>query len=324
MNRFLKIQNRLGHHQSALYIIAVSLGLLTARTLPDATRFEALINPSLGLMLYATFLQVPLIALGRAFTQLRFLGALLTANFVIVPLFVALLAPYLPHDRVIKLGVLIVLLCPCIDYVVTFAHLGRADAGRLLGAVPVLLIAQMVFLPLYLQIMLGASGTGIVHSAPFFRAFIWLIVLPLILALFTQSLTARTMVGNAIASLLSLLPVPVTACVLFIIVAAMAPHLGGAWRDVLKVAPFYITFSVAAPCLGWVVARLWRLEAPSSRAVAFSAGTRNSLVVLPLALTVPGGLPVIPAVIVTQTMIELASLFFATRIISRWGATDTR
>lgn len=324
MNRFLKIQNRLEHHQSALYILAVILALMTAMTLPEPTRLEALINPSLGLMLYATFLQVPLIALGRAFTQLRFLGALLTANFVIVPLFVAVLAPYLPHDRVIMLGVLIVLLCPCIDYVVTFAHLGRADAGRLLGAVPVLLIAQMVLLPFYLRLLLGTSAACIVHSAPFFRAFTWLIVMPLMLALFTQSLTARTKVGNAMASLLSLLPVPATACVLFIIVAAMAPHLGGAWRDVLRVAPFYIAFSVAAPCLGWVVARLWRLEAPSSRAVAFSAGTRNSLVVLPLALTVPGGLPEIPAIIVTQTMIELASLFFTTRIISRWGATSAR
>ena len=43
------------------------------------------------------------------------------------------------------------------------------------------------------------------------------------------------------------------------------------------------------------------------RAVAFSAATRNSLVILPLAFAVPGGVPLVPAVVVTQTMIELVS-----------------
>ncbi|MNF17505.1 hypothetical protein D3C80_2210460 [compost metagenome] len=43
------------------------------------------------------------------------------------------------------------------------------------------------------------------------------------------------------------------------------------------------------------------------RAVAFSGSTRNSLVVLPLALAVPGAIPVLPAVIVAQTLVELVS-----------------
>ncbi len=43
------------------------------------------------------------------------------------------------------------------------------------------------------------------------------------------------------------------------------------------------------------------LEAATGRAVAFSAGTRNSLVVLPLALAVPGSVPILPAIIVTDS-----------------------
>ena len=63
--------------------------------------------------------------------------------------------------------------------------------------------------------------------------------------------------------------------------------------------PVYIAFALAAPLIGWGVSRLFRLDAPAGRAVAFSAGTRNSLVVLPLALVVPGAIPILPAVIVT-------------------------
>jgi hypothetical protein len=55
------------------------------------------------------------------------------------------------------------------------------------------------------------------------------------------------------------------------------------------------------------------------RAVAFSTATRNSLVVLPLALAVPGALPVLPAIIVTQTLVELISELFYIRTIPRLG-----
>src|SRR5690606_17376063 len=35
------------------------------------------------------------------------------------------LTQFLPPEPLVRLGVLLVLLTPCIDYVVTFAHLGR-------------------------------------------------------------------------------------------------------------------------------------------------------------------------------------------------------
>jgi hypothetical protein len=49
----------------------------------------------------------------------------------------------------------------------------------------------------------------------------------------------------------------------------------------------------------------WRLDPGAARAVALSAATRNSLVILPLAFAVPGGVQLAPAVVVTQTTIEL-------------------
>ena len=66
-------------------------------------------------------------------------------------------------------------------------------------------------------------------------------------------------------------------------------------------------FAIAGPAIAWGVARLWRLPADPCRAVAFSSATRNSLVVLPLGLAVPGAVPWVPAVIVAQTLIELVS-----------------
>ena len=314
-----QLRDALESRQIAIYFCTVALAAGIALLLPGTTALEAAVNPALALMLYATFLQVPVAELRHAFGRVRFLAALLLANFVVVPLLVAVLVRFAPAEPMIRLGVLLVLLAPCIDYVVTFSHLGRADARLLLAATPALLIVQMLLLPGYLGLFLGADAARLVQAGPFVHAFAWLILLPLLLAALTQFWAARRAAGARVAAMLGLLPVPATALVLFVVIAAVVPQLGPALDAALRVAPLYLAFAIAAPPLGWLVARLLRLEAAAGRAIAFSAGTRNSLVVLPLALAVPGAIPVLPAVIVTQTLVELLSELVYVRTIARFG-----
>lgn len=314
------IRESLENNQVIIYFAAVIMAAAVALMVPGVSALEIAINPALALMLFVTFLQVPLADLGRAFTRARFLIALLATNFIAIPLLVACLIQFLPADPMIRLGVLFVLLTPCIDYVVTFSHLGRADARLLLAATPALLIAQMLLLPAYLNMLLGDAAANLVQLGPFVHAFIWLIVIPLILAAIVQLWAAKTAAGERVSAALGLLPVPATALVLFIVIAALAPQLEAAIDATLKVIPVYVAFAVIAPLIGWTIARLFKLEAPAGRAVAFSASTRNSLVVLPLALAVPGAIPILPAIIVTQTMVELISELIYIRLMPKLGS----
>ena len=309
-------------HQVSVYFGSVVLAILTALFVPDTSALEDGINPALAFMLFVTFLQVPMIDLGRAFTRGRFLAAVLTTNFLVIPLFVAVLVQFLPSEPVVRLGVLLVLLTPCIDYVVTFSHLGRADAPLLLGATPALLILQTLLLPVYLGLLLGKDAATLAQPGPFIHAFVWLIAVPLVLAGLVQLWAAKGGAGTRWLGALSHLPVPATAFVLFMVIAAVLPQLGAAADAAISVIPFYIAFAILAPLMGWGMSRLFRLDAPSGRAVAFSAGTRNSLVVLPLALAVPGALPVLPAIVLTQTLVELLSELIYVRIIARFGGPD--
>jgi ACR3 family arsenite transporter len=145
----------------------------------------------------------------------------------------------------------------CVDYVVTFTHLGRGEARLLVASTPVLLIAQMLLLTIYLEVFLGNTIEGLIRLGPFFHAFIWLIVVPLCFAALFQ----------------------------------------------------------------WWGSRFCHLEAPAGRAIAFSAGTRNSLVVLPLTFAIPGAVPILPAIIVAQTLIELIMMLIYVRFIPKLGAT---
>src|SRR5690606_18978669 len=185
------------------------------------------------------------------------------------------------------------------------------------AATPALLITQMLLLPAYLRVFLGDAAADLVHIGPFLHAFVWLIAVPLIAAAAAQSWASRSKAGERASSGLGLLPVPATALVLFIVVASVVPQLGAAADAALTVIPLYVAFAVTAPAIGWGIARMARLDAPAGRAVAFSAATRNSLVVLPLALAVPGAVPVLPVIIVTQTLVELCAELVYIRVLPK-------
>ena len=124
----VSLRDRFEQYQIIIYFLVVLLAVGAGLFVADSKNLEVAINPALAVMLFVTFLQVPLAELGRAITRLRFLGAVMLSNFVIVPLLVALLVQFLPADSMLRLGLLLVLLTPCIDYVVTFSHAGGADA----------------------------------------------------------------------------------------------------------------------------------------------------------------------------------------------------
>lgn len=284
---------------------------------PGTSTLQSAINPALALMLFATFMQVPLASVGSALRDLRFIVALVLTNFVLLPLLVAGLIQFAPDDPMLKLAVLMVLLAPCVDYVITFTHLGGGNARLLLAMTPLLLGLQMLLLPAYIWTMLGDEAAAMLRAEPFLHAFVWLIGLPLLAAAALQQLRRRTVAGTTWTPFVDLLPVPATALVLFIVVASVMPQVGQSHSAALTAWPIYGTYGVLAPLVAWVVARALRLASPAGRALGFSAAYRNSLVILPLSFAVPGGVPLVPAVILTQTITELLFLPLYLRMMPR-------
>ena len=90
--------------QVAIYFATVLVALAAAFALNDAQSLEGAINPALAVMLFATFLQVPVASLGQAFRNGRFFAALLVVNFVVVPLIVAVLVQFAPAEPLAVVG----------------------------------------------------------------------------------------------------------------------------------------------------------------------------------------------------------------------------
>lgn len=276
----------------------------------------------LGALLFVTFLQVPAAELVRSLGDGRFLSAALVVNFVVVPLVVAAMFAFLSADQAVRIGVLLVLLCPCVDYVIVFSGLAGGSSRRLLAATPLLLVAQMLLLPGFLYLFMGSELADIVEVGPFVEAFLVLIVVPLALAWALQAWAARRPAGQKVSDAATTTMVPLMAATLFVVVASQVPKLGDSLADVVAVIPFYAAFLIVMAFAGKAVARLFRFDAAASRAVVFTGATRNSLVVLPLALALPDALSVAAVVVVTQTLVEVIGMVTYVRLIPRLVPAD--
>ncbi|WP_129932803.1 MULTISPECIES: arsenic resistance protein [unclassified Pseudomonas] len=300
----------------AAVLAAIVFGLLASDT---ARQLEALITPAIAVLMYAMFLQIPFLDLRQGLGNRRFITALLLANFILVPLLVWAITRGLVEHPAIIVGALLVLLTPCIDYVVVFTHIGKGDSRLTLAATPVLLLAQLVLLPVYLALMLGGSSQVAISITPFVEAFVLLIVLPMALAVLTSAGARRSRAVATWNDAWAWLPVPAMALVLMVVIASQIVVVLRDFDRLLPVVPVYIGFMLLAPVLGFICARLLRLPASEARSVTFSAATRNSLVVLPLALALPEEMRgLAAAAVITQTLVELVSELIYVRAIPRF------
>ena len=304
--------------QIPLYLVGILVGGAVGLAFPgSAPGLETLVTPALILLLFATFLAVPFAELGRALRDLQFLGAILILNFVLVPVLVFGLSRFVAHDRALLLGVLLVLLTPCIDYVVVFTRLAGGSASRLLAVSPVLMLAQLALLPVFLGAMAGSDVLGAIDVAPFIGAFLHFIVLPMGLAAVTQTLARRLAAARAVERTMDAGMVPLLALTLAVIVGAQIDLVREYADELLGVVPIYVAFLAIAPVLGILVARVFRQDVAAARATVLSGSTRNSLVVLPLALALPESLALASAAVVTQTLVELVAMVMLVNVLPR-------
>ena len=318
-------RDALEHNQIPLYFVAILLAAACGVFTPLlAHGLSVLITPAIAVLMYAMFLQIPFLDLRQGLGNIRFVSALLLANFILVPLLVWALSRGLLEHPALLVGALLVLLTPCIDYVVVFTHIGKGDSRSMLAATPLLLLLQLALLPVYLGFMLGAHSGVVVEIGPFIEAFLLLIVVPMLLAVLTAYLARRSRLVDKWSSAWAWLPVPAMALVLFVVIGSQITSVMRDFDLLLPVLAIYLGFVLLAPLMGILAARLFALPAPSARAVTFSASTRNSLVVLPLALALPEDVRgLAAAAVILQTLVELVAELVYVRLIPAvvWPAT---
>ena len=308
------------HHQVVLYLGALVAGAVLGLAAPAASSLlEAAVSPVLAALLYTTFLGVPFHRLRAAFGDARFMAALVAVNFLVVPAVVLPLSRLVADESGLLAGTLLVLLAPCVDYVMVFTRLAGGAWSRILAASPVLMLLQALVLPLWLALAAGSPGAqgGGISWRPFAQAFVLMIVLPMGLSILTRCAAPRVRSADRLASAATALMVPLMMATLLLVVASQVPHVASRPDVVARVVPLFVTFALVMPVVGDIAGRMARQGRQERLALAFSGTTRNSLVVLPLALALPNSMGMAPIAVVTQTLVELVVMAVGVRLLPR-------
>nr|WP_275973356.1 bile acid:sodium symporter [Pseudomonas marianensis] len=300
----------LERNQVWLYLGGILAGLALGNLAPGmGSTLEYMLWPALVALLYATFVQMPLLHVREAFRDHRFVGAVLLGNFLLVPLLTWAMLQWLPHDPALRMGVLLVLLVPCTDWFITFSQLGGGNVPRAIAVTPINLLLQLALLPLYLWLMLDQGVALELRVIDLWPALL-VVLIPLVLAALSERWIEARAGRDVWRERLAWWPVPLLTLVVFLIAGAQAEAVRAALRELLIVIPVFVLFLLAVPYIAKLLARLMVLPSDHARTLAFSLGTRNSFVVLPFALALPAGWEVAAMVIVLQSVIELFGMVF--------------
>ena len=252
---------------------------------------------------------MPLLHLRDAIRDGRFVAAELTGNFIVLPVVAWILVQFLPDDPALRLGVLLVLLVPCTDWFIRFCQLGNGNVPRAIAVTPINLLLQLLLLPFYLWLMLGAELSIDLAPADIWPALV-VVLVPLAAAALSERWIEARPGREVFRDRLAWWPIPLLALVVFLIAAVQVGAVHGALRLLPLIVPLFVVFLLLASLIAKGLAKLMALPLDQGRTLAFSLGTRNSFVVLPFALSLPAGWEVAAVVIVVQSLVELFGMVF--------------
>lgn len=238
-----RVKIKIGHwadffdqYQISFYVCAILLGGLCAYF--SSTNYLGLsaVEFVLPILLFVTFLQVPAAEITRGLRSRQFIAALIVGNFIFIPVVVSVIFIIFRFMQQLALqnGILsadnnvsvlgyiafILLLAPCIDYVVSFCLNAQGDSARLSASLPLLLFIQLFILFILLNVFaskLHIETTGISHLGSIIHNFGITLLLPLALAWLLQWLAMYNRAVLITANFCKNTVVLVTTLVLFVI-----------------------------------------------------------------------------------------------------------
>lgn len=302
--------------QSLFYLLAIVLGLIYGSINPEkANSLEIILWPILAFLLFVTFSQIPVVHLPKTYFNFRFILAALIGNFVLIPVLVTFILLFIPEDKVIKLGIALVLLVPCTDWFITFTKLGKGDTKYAIALAPVILFAQFLLLPFYIFLIFGKEFTLDIAKSNLIEIFIWFIAIPLLFAYIIQKLADTKIFWKKSLDFLSWLPVPLLTIVIFIIFSSQYKVIASSQNIFGTLSIVFIIYLIFSVLIAKFLSTIFKLNYNLGRVLAFNLSTRNSFVVLPLALALPEQYHITVVVIAYQPLIELIGMLIYIKII---------
>lgn len=147
--------------------------------LTDLITFVFVLSTMLSIGLVLTIKQII-----NPLKNVRFVILSIVANFIIIPAIAYLIITFLPLDRPLQIGLILVACAAGAPALPKLAQIAKADVAASVGLMVLLIVITIIFLPLVLPLMLPGVEVGIWAIA---QNLLLMMLLPLVIALFVRA-----------------------------------------------------------------------------------------------------------------------------------------
>ncbi|SDI66917.1 arsenic resistance protein [Alteribacillus bidgolensis] len=291
---------------SIIILTAVFIGLVIGQFEIIKSHANWLIFPLLLVMLYFTFISIPLKSIKKSSQNRKFTFTSLVINFVWTPVFAwGLASLFLSDHPALAIGFIMLMVTPCTDWYLIFTGIAKGNTPLSASILPINLLLQLLLLPFYLFVFSGTAG--FVDFSILAESILLVLLLPLLLAVITN-----TFFPGPLKEKIQSMAVNTPIVFLSLAIAAMfasnghllLEHLDLLWKLTLPVLVFFAVNFLA----GLKVGSVMKFAYQDKVSLSLTTLARNSPIALAVALTAFPGEPFIALTLIIGPLLELPLL----------------
>ncbi|NMS89286.1 arsenic resistance protein [Clostridioides difficile] len=304
--------------QSFVILGMVLLGILLGQIEFIQTYSDYLIMPSLTIMLFLVFLQVPIKEIGSSFKNFKFTLTSIAINFIWTPVLIFVLGKlFLSHNPELLIGFVMLMVTPCTDWYLIFTGIAKGNVALGSSVLPLNLILQLLLLPIYI-LLIGGSSINI-DFMNLTQAVIFSLMIPLLLSIVVRYLIIKKIGTSEFKEKITSKACDFQGYFLNIAIVAMFASQGK-----ILLENYQILFILLVPILIFfiinfiftrVVSKALNLNYEDSVSLNLTTLARNSPIALAIAVATFPDKPLISLALIIGPLIELPILFLVTRIL---------
>ncbi|MCH1959797.1 arsenic resistance protein [Romboutsia hominis] len=304
--------------QSLIILLMVLIGIILGQINIIQIYSEYLIMPSLIIMLFLVFIQIPLKDITKSFKNIKFTLTAILINFVWTPILIFFLGKFfLQNSPELLIGFIMLMVTPCTDWYLIFTAIAKGNVALGASILPLNFMLQLLLLPVYVFLIGGSSVNIDVLSLT--QGMVVSLFIPLLLATIFRKITINKKGLSYFEENISPKACDYQGYFLNLAIISMFASQGKVLlknpQVLLQLLLPVLLFFIINLVIGQVVGRKIKLSKEDNVALSLTTLARNSPIALAIAVSAFPNEPLISLALVIGPLIELPVLFLVSKIL---------
>ncbi|GAA0862859.1 arsenic resistance protein [Paraclostridium tenue] len=311
--------------QSFIILFMVFIGIILGQIDLLQTYSEYLIMPSLMVMLFLVFIQIPIKNITESFKNIKFTLTSICINFIWTPILVFILGRiFLNNNPDLLIGFVMLMVTPCTDWYLIFTGIAKGNVALGASILPLNLILQLTLLPVYV-FLIGRSSVQM-DVLNLLNGVIVSLIIPLFGALIYRKLAISKkgidyFEKNIVSKACDYQGYFLNIAIVFMF-ASQGKILLKNPQILLQLLIPVLLFFIINLIVGQFVGRKLNLSHEDNVSLNLTTLARNSPIALAIAVATFPNKPLISLALIIGPLIELPVLFIVSKILLNINQED--